>query len=62
MTPEQQALLQKTRDSIGSAKLQVSNDYREVSISRAHYAMFYLAEVLLLIDSLAPQIVPLRIY
>ena len=48
MKPEQSALLQKAQSSIDAAKLLVSEDFFDFAISRAYYAMFYVAEALLL--------------
>ena len=52
MTPEQSALLQKAQSSIDAAKLLVSEAFFDFAISRAYYAMFYVAEALLLEDAL----------
>lgn len=48
MTPEQAALLQKARDSVRGAKLLATNGLYDFAASRAYYAMFYVAEALLL--------------
>jgi uncharacterized protein (UPF0332 family) len=50
--PEQVALLQKAQSSIDAAKLLVNEDFFDFSVSRAYYAMFYVAEALLLEDAL----------
>lgn len=52
MTPEQSALLQKAQSSIDAAKLLVSEDFFDFAVSRAYYAMFYIAEAILLEDEL----------
>ena len=48
MTPEQEDLLGKAEDSIGAAKLMRENGYYDFAVSRAYYAMFYVAEAFLL--------------
>ena len=48
MTPECNALLQKSQRSIDSAKLMSEHGFYEFALSRAYYAMFYVAEALLL--------------
>ncbi len=53
MTPEQAALLKKTEDSIRGAKLLATNGLYDFAASRAYYAMFYVAEALLLGQGLA---------
>jgi uncharacterized protein (UPF0332 family) len=53
MTPEQEDLLGKAEDSIGAAKLMRENGYYDFAVSRAYYAMFYLAEAFLLGAGLA---------
>jgi uncharacterized protein (UPF0332 family) len=52
MTPEQSALLQKAQSSIDAAKLLVSEEFYDFAVSRAYYAMFYIAEAILLDDEL----------
>jgi uncharacterized protein (UPF0332 family) len=47
MTSDQSALLQKATDNIRAAKLLVEDDFYDISISRAYYAMFYIAEAFL---------------
>jgi uncharacterized protein (UPF0332 family) len=47
MTSEQSALLQKARDNIRAAKLLAEDELYDISISRAYYAMFYVAEAFL---------------
>ena len=48
MTPEQAALLRKARDSVRGAKLLADDGLRDFAVSRAYYAMFYVAEAFLL--------------
>ena len=43
MTQEQQALLDKARDSVRSARLLASDGLYDFAVSRAYYAMFYVA-------------------
>jgi uncharacterized protein (UPF0332 family) len=47
-----EALLQRTYDSLGSAKLLLDNGYYDPSISRSYYAMFYATEAILLTKNL----------
>jgi len=53
LTPEQQALVQKARDSLKAARLLHANGQHGFAASRAYYTMFYLAEALLLREGLA---------
>lgn len=53
MTQEQAALIQKSKDSLEAARLLASKDFYDFSVSRAYYAMFYVAEALLLGEGLA---------
>ena len=48
MTAEQEALLQKARDSVRAAKLLAADRLHDFAVSRAYYAMFYVAEAFLL--------------
>ena len=48
MTPEIQALLDKAKENLKAANLLHQNDYTAIAASRAYYAMFYVAEALLL--------------
>ena len=48
MTPEQAALLKKAHDSVRGAKLLAGDGLYDFAISRAYYAMFYVAEAFLL--------------
>jgi uncharacterized protein (UPF0332 family) len=47
MTPEQQALLDKAKRSLEAAQSLVQKGFYEFAVSRAYYAMFYVAEALL---------------
>jgi uncharacterized protein (UPF0332 family) len=53
MTPEQTALLQKAGQSLAAARLLAGENFYDFAVSRAYYAMFYVAEAILLIDSLS---------
>jgi uncharacterized protein (UPF0332 family) len=53
MTPEQSALLRKSQDSIEASKILKNSGYCDFAVSRAYYAMFYVAEAFLLEDSLS---------
>jgi uncharacterized protein (UPF0332 family) len=53
MTPEQAALVKKAQDSVRGAKLLATNGLYDFAASRASYAMFYVAEALLLGQGLA---------
>jgi uncharacterized protein (UPF0332 family) len=52
MTGEQEALLQKAADSIAGAKLLAENRFYNFAVSRAYYAMYYIAQAFLLGKSL----------
>jgi len=45
---EQADLLRKSRQSLEAAKLMEQQHYNDFAASRAYYAMFYVAEALLL--------------
>lgn len=47
MTPEQLALLDKAKRSMDAAKSLVEQGFYDFAVSRAYYAMFYVAEALL---------------
>ena len=47
MTPEQQALLNQAQRSIAAAQSLVQQGFYDFAVSRAYYAMFYVAEALL---------------
>jgi len=53
MTKEQAALLQKAKQSLKAAQLLSDQGYFEFAVSRAYYTMFYLAEAMLLEESLS---------
>ena len=53
MTPEQAALVDKATESVRAAKLLGGADLHDFAVSRAYYAMFYLAEALLLNEGMA---------
>jgi uncharacterized protein (UPF0332 family) len=53
MTLEQSALIKKAQDSIEAARLLKNSGYYDFSVSRAYYAMFYVAEAFLLEDDLS---------
>jgi uncharacterized protein (UPF0332 family) len=47
VTSEQQALLEKARRSIEAARSLIQQSFYDFAVSRAYYAMFYVAEALL---------------
>ncbi len=47
MTPQQQNLISKAQESLNAAKLLKANNYFDYAVSRAYYAMFYIAEAFL---------------
>ncbi|WP_126148374.1 HEPN domain-containing protein [Synechococcus elongatus] len=47
MTPEQQSLLQKAERSLEAARQLHVQGFEDFAVSRAYYAMFYIAEALL---------------
>jgi uncharacterized protein (UPF0332 family) len=53
MTAEQAGLLAKARRSLRSAEVLLRDGDHDAAVSRAYYAMFYLAEALLLSKNLA---------
>ena len=53
MTKEQQFLVQKAQDSLRAAKLLATEGMADFAVSRAHYAMFYIAEAFLLQKNLS---------
>jgi uncharacterized protein (UPF0332 family) len=53
MTIEQQQLLEKALDSLRAAKLLVKEEFNDIAVSRAYYAMFYIAEAFLIGDNLS---------
>lgn len=53
MTPEQQALLDKAQRSMNAAKNLMERGFHDFAVSRAYYAMFYVAQALLDREGLA---------
>ena len=53
MSPEQRALLDKASASLNAARLLHDNEQHGFAAARAYYAMFYVAEALLLRDGLS---------
>jgi uncharacterized protein (UPF0332 family) len=53
MTPEQQALLDKAKRSLDAAQSLIQQGFYDFAVSRAYYAMFYVAEALLDQEGLA---------
>jgi len=53
VTPEQRALVGKAEESLSAARLLGSHGQHGFAAARAYYAMFYLAEALLLSEGLA---------
>lgn len=51
MTPEQEELIRKAKDSLKAAKLLIDADLYDFAISRAYYSMFYATEAILLGDN-----------
>jgi len=47
MSPEQQLLLQKAQRSVAAAQQLMQQGFYDFAVSRAYYAMFYVAEALL---------------
>lgn len=52
MNTEQQQLFRKAEDSIRAAQLLLKEEICDVAVSRAYYAMFYIAEAFLLDEGL----------
>lgn len=52
MTSEKAALIQKARASLDAARLLAKQGHFDFAVSRAYYAMFYVAEALLLDEGL----------
>ena len=48
MTSDQTALITKAVDSVRAAELLARDGYYGFAVSRAYYAMFYIAEAMLL--------------
>jgi uncharacterized protein (UPF0332 family) len=53
MTPEQQALLDKATRSLNAARLLAQDGSRDFAVSRAYYAMFYVAQAFLIQKNLS---------
>jgi uncharacterized protein (UPF0332 family) len=53
MTLEQEQLLQKSRESVKAAQLLAREELYDIAVSRAYYAMFYIAEAFLIGDNLS---------
>ena len=53
MTPEQQLLLQKSQENIRAAQLLSDENLHDIAVSRAYYAMFYIAEAYLIGENLS---------
>ena len=53
MTPDQQNLVALAQESLEAARLLLQEGYGGFAASRAYYAMFYMAEALLLGDGLS---------
>lgn len=53
MTPDQEGLLGKARRNIRSAKMLLADGDCDTAVSRAYFAMFYVAEAILLSKGLA---------
>jgi uncharacterized protein (UPF0332 family) len=53
MTLEQEKLLQKSRESVKAAQLLAREELYDIAVSRAYYAMFYIAEAFLIGDNLS---------
>lgn len=47
MNLQQQTLINKAQESLNAAKLLKDNNYFDYAVSRAYYAMFYIAEAFL---------------
>ncbi|MEG3435823.1 HEPN domain-containing protein [Pannus brasiliensis CCIBt3594] len=53
MTPEQQNLIEKAKQSLEAAKVLQTNRFADYATSRAYYSMFYAVEALLLTKNLS---------
>lgn len=53
MTPEQQNLLEKAKQSLEAAKVLQNSNFPDYAASRAYYTMFYTIEALLLEKNLS---------
>lgn len=52
MNPEQEALVEKASTSLRAARLLAAESLFDIAVSRAYYAMFYVAQAFLLEDGL----------
>ncbi len=52
MSPQQLALLKKASDSLQAAQLLTDQGYHDFAMSRAYYAMFYIAQAFLVGEGL----------
>ena len=48
MTPDEQAILNKAKENLEAAELLLDQGFAGIAASRTYYAMFYLAEALLI--------------
>lgn len=48
MKPDILALIDKAKDSLGAARILIRDGYFDFAASRAYYAIFYIAEAMLL--------------
>ena len=53
MNDKQTGLLKKAEESLQAAKLLKDNGMYDIAISRAYYAMFHVAQAILLLDNLS---------
>lgn len=53
MTPEQEKLLEKAKQSLEAAKVLQNNQFSDYAASRAYYTMFYAVEAILLQKNLS---------
>jgi len=53
MMPEQSTLLEEARDNVRAARLLTDQGLYGIAVSRAYYAMFYVAQAFLLGDGMA---------
>lgn len=52
MSSEQQAFIEKAKQTLDAAKMLLANNFNDSAASRAYYCMFYLAEAVLLTKNL----------
>lgn len=53
MIKEQQQLLIKSQESLKAAEMLIANNLTDIAVSRAYYAMFYIAQAFLLTEDLS---------